>query len=317
MSGQLSILIYHRVLAAQDPLQPGIPDAARFEAHIRALARFFRVLPLEEAVQRLRDGCLPSRALAITFDDGYRDNVDVALPILSRLGVPATFFIATGYLDGGVMWNDRIIEATRKLPVGASVDLAEYGVGAFTGPGNMTDRRELFSRLVRHAKYQASDRREAMASRLERIVGQPTPSLMMDASGTRALAEAGMTLGAHTRSHPILTLLDDLTARREIEESRSRLQSLTDQAVNLFAYPNGVPGRDYDARHVAMVREAGFTAALSTAWGTATKGADLWQLPRFTPWDRSSFKFCLRLAYRRGCDRLRRRAGNGARVVMP
>lgn len=315
MAGQLSILIYHRVLLERDPLQPGIPDAAGFESHMRALRRFFRVLPLEDAIRRLREDRLPWGALAITFDDGYRDNVDVALPILSRLGMSATFFIATGYLDGGVMWNDRIIEAMRSLPDDADVDLADYDAGTFTVPRGPAARRERLDYMLQHAKYQPPERREALAAALARNAGRPAAPLMMDAGGVRTLAQAGMTVGAHTVSHPILTTLGDAAARREIEESRHRLQSLSAQPVDLFAYPNGVPGRDYDARHVAMVREAGFSAALSTVWGTATGRSDAWQLPRFTPWDRRSFKFCLRLAYRRGCDRLEPRQRSGKQAA--
>jgi len=110
---RLSILIYHRVLPGPDPLNNWDPTAAEFESQIRALSRFFTPLALGEAVERLRKGTLPAHAACVTFDDGYRDNVDVALPILRRHGVPATFFIATGYLNGGRMWNDTVIESIR------------------------------------------------------------------------------------------------------------------------------------------------------------------------------------------------------------
>src|SRR5436305_15020348 len=83
--GRLSIMIFHRVLPAPDPLRPSEPDAARFEAEMRNVARWFNVVALGRAVQGLKDGSLPARALAVTFDDGYADNHDVALPILRRL----------------------------------------------------------------------------------------------------------------------------------------------------------------------------------------------------------------------------------------
>lgn len=115
MSGaELSILIYHRVLARPDPLFPGEVDRALFERQLRLLKRFYTVLPLSVAVQRLRDGSLPPRAACITFDDGYADNAEHALPLLRQYGLHATFFIATGYLNGGQMWNDRVIDAVRR-----------------------------------------------------------------------------------------------------------------------------------------------------------------------------------------------------------
>src|SRR6266498_549109 len=110
---RLPVLILHRVNALHDPLFPAEPDAADFERKMRWIANWFNVLPCEEAIERLATGDLPERALCITFDDGYADNVTVALPILKRLGLHATFFIATGYLDGGSMFNDRIIHAVR------------------------------------------------------------------------------------------------------------------------------------------------------------------------------------------------------------
>ena len=111
---RLSILIFHRVLPGPDPLQPDVPEAQRFEQILRWVARWFQVLPLDEAVARLAARTLPARAVAITFDDGYADNATVALPVLKRVGFPATFFIATSFLDGGRMWNDTVIESVAR-----------------------------------------------------------------------------------------------------------------------------------------------------------------------------------------------------------
>src|SRR5690349_18308208 len=110
---RLSILIFHRVHAATDPLFPGEPDARSFDSLLAHIASRFRVMPLAQAARALREGTLPSRALAITFDDGYADNLAVAAPILRRHGMSATVFVASGYLDGGWMFNDIVIEAVR------------------------------------------------------------------------------------------------------------------------------------------------------------------------------------------------------------
>ena len=110
---RLSILIYHRVLARPDPLFPYEVDAKRFGQHLNLLKRFFTVIPLHDAVHLLARGKLPARAACITFDDGYADNAQVALPILQKHGMCATFFIATGFLDGGQMWNDKVIDRSK------------------------------------------------------------------------------------------------------------------------------------------------------------------------------------------------------------
>ena len=117
-SARLSVLIFHRVLAQPDPLFPSEPDARRFDAILGWISQWFCVMPLNTAVAALRRGELPGRALSITFDDGYADNHSVALPLLQRHGMTATFFIASGFLDGGRMWNDSVIEAVRRTSLG-------------------------------------------------------------------------------------------------------------------------------------------------------------------------------------------------------
>src|SRR5206468_3278604 len=112
--GRLTVLIFHRVLPEFDPLMPDVHDAHQFDAVCRSLRRWFHVMPLDLAARRLAERSLPARSLAITFDDGYADNLEVALPILLRHGLTATFFVSTGFLDGGRMWNDTVIEAVRR-----------------------------------------------------------------------------------------------------------------------------------------------------------------------------------------------------------
>ena len=118
----LSVLIFHRVLREPDPLFSSEVCARRFDALLGWVKLWFNVLPLDEAAQRLAQGTLPARAACLTFDDGYADNHDVALPLLRQHGLPCSFFIATGFLNGGRMWNDTLIEAVRCCRL-ASLDL--------------------------------------------------------------------------------------------------------------------------------------------------------------------------------------------------
>ena len=104
-----------------------------------------------------------------------------------------------------------------------------------------------------------------------------------------------MQIGAHTSTHPILANVADDDARREIADSRTVLEAILRDRVGLFAYPNGKRGDDYLPRHVAMVRELGFDAAVSTHPGVATVATDPMELPRFTPWDRGRMAFGVRL----------------------
>jgi len=298
LDGRLSVLIFHRVLAQPDPLFPGELDLVRFDAICAWLKAWFNVLPLDDAVRRWRDRTLPSRAAAITFDDGYADNHDLALPILRHHGLTATFFIATGYLDGGVMWNDEVINALRNTRR-SSLDLR--GIGGLEAEvvalGNDAARRSAIAAILRAVKHMTADgRRAAVAEVCERADATAFRGEMMSSPQVLALHRAGMQIGAHTVTHPILAGLDAAAARAEMQRSRSQLESLLLDRVGLFAYPNGRPDVDYSGQTVALARELGFDAALTTAWGAAGRATDPFQMPRFTPWDPGRLGFGLRLA---------------------
>jgi peptidoglycan/xylan/chitin deacetylase (PgdA/CDA1 family) len=297
---RLPILIFHRVHLQRDPLFPGEVTADEFSAICGWLREWFQPLPLEEAVQRLAQGRLPAAPVAITFDDGYADNHDVALPILRRHGLSATFFIATGFLDGGRMWNDTIIEAVRRT----RKPLLEFSGTAAESIGSLptatdAERHRAAVALIRACKHlPGPERAQWVDAVAERAEASLPDDLMMTRDQVRALHRAGMGIGGHTVNHPILARQDRAGARAEIEQGRQELASITQSPINLFAYPNGQPGVDYGPEAVEIVRELGFTAAVSTAWGAARKKNDALQLPRFTPWDRSRTRFGLRLAHR-------------------
>lgn len=303
LSGQgsgarLSTLILHRVLPQPDPLLHGEWDAAGFDAMCSWIARWFRVLPLDEALCRLREGRLPRRSLCISFDDGYADNHDVAMPILQRHGLTATFFVTAGVIDGGRMWNDTVIEAVRHARHDR-LDTQALGLEPLAPLPLATaeQRRQAVERLLSAIKHLSPADRADRVERLRAWSGvEPRSDLMMSAAQVRALRAGGMQVGGHTMTHPILTRLEDDDARREISQGKATLESWLDHEVSLFAYPNGRPGDDFAPRHAAMAREAGFKAALTTAWGVARPDTDPFGVPRFTPWARQKWKFGLQLA---------------------
>lgn len=292
---RLSALIFHRVHAVPHELFPGEAHALSFDRQMAWLKRWFNVLPLADAVAGLLTGSLPARPAVITFDDGYADNHEVALPILQRHGLTATFFIASGFLDGGRMWNDTVIETVRRCE-GPILDLESLGLGRYAVE-TAEQRRNAISKLIGSLKYLEPGARQERVDAIAACAGVALPNdLMMSSSQVGELARVGMSIGGHTVSHPILARLDEEAAQAEIQEGKRALESIIGAPVRHFAYPNGKPGEDYTATHVRMVREAGFEAAVSTAWGAAAPGCDLYQIPRFTPWDRSAWRYGLRLA---------------------
>ena len=294
-NARLSISIYHRVQEEDDELLGISANATSFDLQVKYLAEHFNVLPLHEAVQRLQNGTLPSRAACITFDDGYADNEEIALPILQKHGVSATFFVATGFINGGIMWNDVVIEWMRRVPAD-SLDLTKTDLGKHE-MNTLPQRREALRSLINTLKYLPFEVRKQKIDQLCSLIPVPLPNnLMMTSEQVMKLHRAGMGIGGHTTNHPILARLTNEAVYSEISENKETLEHIINSPVRLFAYPNGKPNQDYLPDHIKIIKGLGFDAACTTTWGTAKKGCDLYQLPRFTPWASDYLKFMLHMS---------------------
>ncbi len=291
---RLSVLIFHRVLPAHDPLAPDEPTASEFESIMQLVQSAFNVIPLRDAVVGLTSGRLPQRAMAITFDDGYANNATLAAPILERLGLHATFFVATGFLDGGCMFNDVIVESIRAFKDDA-IDLGFLHLGTLSTATD-AQRAAAVARILAAIKYRPMEERRAAAERVAQLAGlRPPGNLMMTSEQVQQLARRGFAIGGHTVTHPILARLGEEAARHEIEAGKRQLEAIIGAPIDLFAYPNGRPRIDYVAATTRLVRQAGFKGAVTTSDGAASAGSDPFQVPRFTPWERRPLPFLLRL----------------------
>lgn len=271
---RLTILSYHNVDGTWAfPSSPG-EGAAGFRAQMDWLSRRMNVVVLGDALRRLERGePLPPRAVAITFDDGYRDNLDVAAAELGRRSLPATFFIVPGLVDRVVApwwevmaWSLRCAAATRLTWEGRTFAID-------TPEGAHAASREV-ARSVKRVDRAA---REALVADLvDRLrPGTPPPfaELYMDAAGVRALSEQGFEVGSHSAWHSILSRETPQEQAADLSGSRARLQEITGAPVRVLAYPNGTRD-DYDDHTLAAARAAGYTHAVTTRVGTNT-----WQTP--------------------------------------
>ncbi|WP_398304839.1 polysaccharide deacetylase family protein [Zoogloea sp.] len=295
-SKRLTVLIFHRVLPEVDPLSPDEMHASRFDALVGTLVHFFNVLPMDEALSRLRAGTLPTRSVAITFDDGYADNYTIACPILIKHGVKATFFVASGFLDGGIMWNDVAREALRSFR-GDRLDLSWLDLGVCS-VATEAERHRLTETLLPKLKYLTPEGRRTALTRLIGDTGARIPDdLMLTTAQLQGLQAAGMEIGGHTMDHPILAVLSEAEARQQMADNRTHLTRLLGRAPRYFAYPNGRPEQDYLAVHARIARELGYEAAFTTSYGSAGPESGSFELPRFTPWDKDALRFSLRLGH--------------------
>lgn len=291
---KLPIFIYHRVLDARDYMHPGEVTIDEFSWQIGLIAKYFNVIRLKEAIERLKQGSLPERCACITFDDGYADNYDNALPILKRWGLHATFFIATGFLDGGIMWNDAIIETVRKIE-DHNFNLKKVGLGEYLliTPEH---RQQVSNEIIKSLKHLSLEQR---SHKVEEIVGSQSielpDNIMMSRQQVVGMMSEGMGIGCHTVNHPILASIDKTLAEKEIQDGKDCLEEIVGEKMMLFAYPNGKPGKDYNSEHIEIVKKIGFKGAVSTALGSSNMNNDFYQLPRFCPWDKTPARFLLRM----------------------
>lgn len=241
-----------------------------FAHQMAALAKLTNVVPLSAALDDLAHGRrLPPRAVALTFDDGYRDNLTFAVPVLRRLGLPATMFLVPGFLSHRVdAWWERLSWA---MGAAGATTLEFDGVRFdLSAPRERARAVESVEALVKRSdatgRHAALDRVvDALQPRGDYRIGE----LFMDWDEARQLTHAGMTIGSHTLSHAILAREDGQDQRDDLEQSRMLLQRELGEAVRELAYPNGQPG-DYDATTVDAARTAGYSYAVTT-WGELTE----------------------------------------------
>ena len=280
----LAILRYHAVCGDEGHsyADPGIcVTPAGFERHVAYLASRYRVLPLPEAASYIRAGkTLPANAVAITFDDGYADNLPAAR-VLHKYGVNATFYITAGCLKGEApFWPSEIRQLVARMTT-PTIELEANGNRVSIRCGNAAERRLAIRALAKLFKSQTIPVRERLREQLRAAAGGgDTVSYMLTWDELREMHRLGMTIGAHTVTHPNLPNAGLEAARTEIEGSRTRLERELAAPVTMFSYPNGGAER-YMTRAVAqLVRDSGFEAA-STSWnGFAGPASDVFALER-------------------------------------
>ncbi len=290
------ILMYHRI--ADEPVDPWAlaVSPAHFEEHLLVLRRTRHPLPLSEFVRALTAGTLPPNAVALTFDDGYVDNLFAGKPRLAAADVPATVFLATGYLDGSEeIWSDELARLillgdgpqSFELPVVGELMLFELGTdpparGDGTTPVESLQRRLGALRKIREVLRVLDDeKRRPVMAQLRSIFGGQGHSAnvarAMTSQEVKTLVADGLvTIGAHTVTHPVLPKLAAATCHREISQSKIACESLIGAPVAAFAYPYG----DFDTQAREIVRASGFLFACSTQRGPVGAASDIFALPR-------------------------------------
>lgn len=258
-------------------------DLPSFERLLDSVVSSFNVISMEDAVDALNRGKLPSRAACITFDDGYANWLNGVVPALRKRNLHATFYITTGQFFGRPLWHERIANAVDHCRADV-LKLAHPAIVPLSMT-NMQQRNTAILYLERTLKYLTLPAREDLLANLESQTGTSAAHVsVMPVADLKALHAMGFGIGAHTDDHPILVYCNETSLRHEIGQVREELSGLVGAPVKSFAYPNGHPFADFSSKHVELVKQAGYTSAVTTDWGVASAGNSVFQIPRFTPW---------------------------------
>ncbi len=279
-----AVLAYHRIASLKPDTHGLCTPPEVFKTQLTLVAERCNPLPLHDLVSRAAQGRLPSNAVAVTFDDGYLDNLEVASPILSRLGIPATFFVSGQGLDEERegLWDtvERILAGDEPLPdrLRIEVDGAELDL-----PTRSTEERGA-ALLALHGRLLAQDapQREALIAALVEWSGRDlavrsTHRLLTSEELIELAERPGHEIGAHGMHHLLLTAHPEEVRTKELEENRALLEGLVGRPVRSLAYPYGA----CDFRTTQIAEELGFTVACSVDSDPVTLDSDPLRLPRF------------------------------------
>jgi peptidoglycan/xylan/chitin deacetylase (PgdA/CDA1 family) len=312
------ILLYHRIAdVSPDPFHLCVsPD--HFAEQLAVLKRHFHPMPLQQFVQAMQQGRLPKRAVALTFDDGYADNLYAAKPLLERYQIPATAFITTDHLTRPreAWWDEleKILLQPGCLPDSLHLTIQdqtyEWDLGNATEYSKADSERDRTWNWYNPAAEDPTTRQSLYRSLYELLHPLPerdrqpildqllawssleeTPRStyrFLTPSEVPLLAEGNLIeIGSHTVTHPFLATLSVEAQHQEIEASKQKLEALISQPIRGFAYPHG----NYSPETVEIVRQLGFDYAVTTQPCYVRSRTDTLQIPRIVVpnWDGATF----------------------------
>jgi len=311
------VLLYHRVADLETDPQLLAVSPSNFAEHLEVLRRRYRPVRLGELCHRTFTSPPRSRLIALTFDDGYSDNLHRALPLLLAAAIPATVFVTAGQVGRReeFWWHevDRILLGTPDLPERLDVTLGSKSHSwCLQSARDQLDphwhvlsgqprspRQTAYRELCDLLRPLSAEERDGVLRRLRTWAGVDAAGRAQNRALTArevvALASRGLVeVGAHTMTHPVLAAQPVAVQRREIEASKSRLEGILRAPVRGFSYPFGLRS-DYTADTVRLVREAGFAYACSNFPGKVHSGTHRYEIPRFLVRDWSGDEFARRL----------------------
>jgi len=292
-----AILMYHSVLPdpsfQADSLGGIVHSESAFRVQMELLARDYHPISLDQTVKHLRNGeDFPRRSVVVTFDDGYADNYEVAMPILDQFAVPATFYVTVDCVENKRLpWPSRLRFAFRRTKqtswTGSKTESTTNSNPESWNLGSPLNREEAFLAACDSCCQLSGEAQEEFIRRIEHELQASLPadsgSLMMSYDQLRKLAGHGHIVGSHTMTHPNMAQLKADDAQRELAESKQRLESRLGAPIKHFSYPCPALEPHWSERTLEQCRVVGYETAVTTNSGLTRRGDQLLSLKRLRP----------------------------------
>ncbi len=281
------VLGYHSVGTHGFPFYCRLPRQV-FAAQMHFIRRHYRVLSLQQMIGELQNSSVRGQAVVVTFDDGYLGTYTEAFPILKECGIPATVYLTTGSVESGeVPWYDQIFLRFQLASSDLTVTLDTERRFRLT---DFASRVDAATTAVLYLRTLPDEERRRWCESFEKAIPLPSAELrgsMMNWDQVREMRDAGICVGCHTMTHPVLSRLAPDAVQREVAESKSLIENRLDSSVEDFAFPFGKP-RDCGTIGAKLLSDLGLHTAMTTILGINESGTDKFRLRRMVQGDEPS-----------------------------
>jgi peptidoglycan/xylan/chitin deacetylase (PgdA/CDA1 family) len=295
LKARAMIIGYHRVVNSASDVYDICVSPENFAQHLEILQRNYHPISLKQMVSGLLTDTLAHKSVAVTFDDGYADNLYNAKPLLERFEVPAAVFVSPGNLGQEFWWDEleRMVTSPTTLP-----ESIRLQIGGETFEWNGGEPRQMLNELYNRLLPLKTETRADTINTIKKIMGslqpeQPEHRALIPAEMIELQNDGLIDIGAHTMTHPILSRLPISEQEEEIRESKVLIENILGKTITGFAYPNGF----FTEKTEALVKEIGFNYACSSLRDVIWHSQQIYHLPRFWPkdWNGECFSRDLKL----------------------
>lgn len=265
---------FHDIVDEDKPVRPDQLSLSTFRSQLCWIQKHFSIVRIDELIDHFQAGTVTKPTAALTFDDGYKSHFKLIKPILDEFQIKAAFYVSSAHLYNDYYWHD-LVETFCQHSNASQQKMLEQEVASLASQSSKS--------LIESIKYLPLTKRAMVLSSIEEST-KPlmTKELLMNSFEVLELSNEGHLIGGHTLNHPILALESEQTCVHEITDDLQALEKLLNRKITTFAYPNGIPNRDFNIRHQEILASYGVKYAVNTEKSVLNRTLNTLSIPRIT-----------------------------------